>query len=125
MEVCDAIITVSGTVTLEIALIGVPMVIIYRVSPLTYEIGKCLVKVDHIGICNIVAGERVVMELLQHDAEPWRIAGEIERILTDAGYSASIREKLSSVRNRLGSGGGSAHAAQLALELIETDRGSE
>ncbi|HLO24722.1 MAG TPA: lipid-A-disaccharide synthase [Geobacteraceae bacterium] len=118
MQVCDAIITVSGTVTLEIALLGVPMVIIYRVSPLTYEIGRRLVKVDHMGICNIVAGERVVKELLQHDAEPRRIVGEIEKILTDSVYAASIRNKLLAVRERLGSGGGSARVAELALAML-------
>lgn len=118
MQVCDAIITVSGTVTLEIALLGVPMVIIYRVSPLTYAIGRRLVKVDHIGICNIVAGERVVKELLQHDAEPVRIVGEIEKILTDSVYAASIRTKLLTVREKLGSGGGSARVAELALAML-------
>ncbi|HEX8960836.1 MAG TPA: lipid-A-disaccharide synthase [Geobacteraceae bacterium] len=118
MQVCDAIITVSGTVTLEIALMGVPMVIIYRVSPLTYELGKRLIRVDHIGICNIVAGERVVQELIQHDAEPAGIAAEIERILTDQAYAAAIRTKLLGVRAKLGSGGGSRRAAELALEML-------
>ena len=118
MQVCDAIITVSGTVTLEIALLGVPMVIIYRVSPLTYAIGRRLVKVDHMGICNIVAGERVVKELLQHEAEPGRIAGEIEKILTDSVYAAAIRNKLLAVRERLGSGGGSERIAELALAML-------
>jgi lipid-A-disaccharide synthase len=118
MQVCDAIITVSGTVTLEIALMAVPMVIIYRVSPLTYAIGVRLIKVDHIGICNIVAGERVVRELLQHDAEPVRIADEISHILTDPDYAAGIRRKLSRVKEKLGSGGGAARAAGLALEMI-------
>jgi len=118
MQVCDAIITVSGTVTLEIALLGVPMVIIYRVSPCTYMVGKRLVKVDHIGICNIVAGERIVKELVQHDAEPGQIAGEIEKILTDSVYATSIRNKLLTVREKLGSGGGSARIAELALSMI-------
>ena len=119
MQVCDAIITVSGTVTLEIALVGVPMVIIYRVSPLTYELGKRLIRVDHIGICNIVAGERVVPELIQHDAEPGRIAAEIGRMLTDPEYGAAIRAKLSAVREKLGSGGGSSRAARLILEMVK------
>lgn len=119
MQVCDAIITVSGTVTLEIALIGVPMVIIYRVSPLTYEIGKRLIRVDHIGICNIVAGERMVPELIQHDAKPARIAAEIARMLAEPGYGAAITTKLSAVREKLGSGGGSANAAHLILEMLK------
>lgn len=119
MQVCDAIISVSGTVTLEIALVGVPMVIIYRVSPLTYEIGKRLVRVDHAGLCNIVAGERVVKELIQEDAEPERIAEEIARILTDRDYAASVRRKLFAVREKLGSGGGSEKAARLALAMLD------
>jgi len=118
IQLCDAIISVSGTVTLEIALMGVPMVIIYRVSPLTYEIGKRVVKVDHIGLCNIVAGERVVAELIQDEAEPVSIAGEIGRILTDPAYAAGIRSRLASVRGKLGSGGGAARVARLALSML-------
>lgn len=117
-NVCDAIITVSGTVTLEIALIGTPMVIIYRVSPLTYEVGKRLVRVEHAGICNIVAGERVVQELIQHDAEPEKIAAEIGRILDDADYAAGMRTRLSQVREKLGTSGGSANVARLAIEML-------
>ena len=118
MQVCDAIVTVSGTVTLEIALVGVPMVIIYRVSPLTYFIGKRLVKVEHIGLCNIVAGERVVSELIQDEAGPERIAAEIGRILTDRQYAASIVARLGHIREKLGSGGGSARVAALALDML-------
>jgi lipid-A-disaccharide synthase len=120
MQVCDAIITVSGTVTLEIALVGVPMVIIYRVSPLTYAIGKRVVKVDHIGLCNIVAGERIVQELVQHDADPERIAGEINRILDDREYARSMRDKLLQVKEKLGKAGGSRNVARLALEMTGT-----
>jgi lipid-A-disaccharide synthase len=120
MQVCDAIITVSGTVTLEIALLEVPMVIIYRVSPFTYAVGKRLIKVDHIGLCNIVAGERVVRELVQEDAEPALIAGEIGRILTDQVYVDGMRGKLAAVRGKLGSGGGSARVAELALAMLVT-----
>lgn len=118
MQVCDAIVTVSGTVTLEIALMGVPMVIIYKVSPLTYQVGKRLIRVDHIGICNIVAGERVVPELIQHDAEPAIIADAIGRFLDDRDYAAAVREKLRQVKNNLGSGGGSAKVAALVLEML-------
>ncbi|KAF0220707.1 MAG: lipid-A-disaccharide [Geobacteraceae bacterium] len=119
MQVCDAIITVSGTVTLEIALMQAPMVIIYRVSPLTYAVGKRLVKVEHAGLCNIVAGERVVKELIQHDAEPGKIAEEIARILNDADYAAAMKKKLGMVKERLGHGGCSEKVAQLALEMLK------
>jgi lipid-A-disaccharide synthase len=119
IQSCDAIITVSGTVTMEIALLCVPMVIIYKVSPLTYHLGKRLIRVDHIGICNIVAGERVVPELIQHDAEPARIAAELGKILTDAEYAAEMKIKLSGIRALLGSGGGAKRIAGLALDMID------
>ena len=119
MQVCDAIITVSGTVTMEmVALIGVPMVIIYRVSPLTYAVGKRLIKVDHIGICNIVAGERMVKELIQQDAEPEKIAAEICAILSNSDYAAAITAKLGTIEHKLGSGGCSRRVAELALTMI-------
>jgi lipid-A-disaccharide synthase len=118
IQVCDAIITVSGTVTLEIALMGVPMVIIYKVSPFTYLIAKRLVRVEHIGICNIVANQRVVSELIQHDAEPELIAREVERILTDPEYVAGIRENLKRVGERLGGGECSSRVADILMEMI-------
>ena len=119
MQACDAIITVSGTVTLETALIGTPMVIIYRVSPLTYGIGRHLVRVDHIGLCNIVAGERVVQELVQHDCEPEKIAAEVGMILDDPGYAAEMRRKLQMVKHRLGDGGCSKNVAGIITEMLK------
>jgi len=119
IQVCDAIVTVSGTVTLEIALLAVPMVIIYRVSPLTYAIAKRLVRVDHIGICNIVADERVVRELLQHEATPEAIAGEIGRILNDPVYADDMRSKLALVREKLGMGGCSGRVAAIVREMLK------
>jgi len=118
MQVCDAIIAASGTVTMEIALFGVPMVIIYKISPFTYAIGKRLVKVAHVGICNIVAGERVVPELIQDEADPVKIAKEITAMLTDAAYAADIRRKLLTVREKLGQPGAPARVASLALEMM-------
>lgn len=114
---CDAVISVSGTVTLEIALVGTPMVIIYKLSPLTYQLAKRLVKVDNIGLCNIVAGETVVQELIQDQANPEAIAAEIGKLLTDHAYQAAIVGKLGEVRSKLGSGGASVLVARLALML--------
>jgi len=122
MVACDAAISVSGTVTMELALVGVPMVIIYRVSPLTYEVGKRVIKVAHIGICNIVAGRRVVQELIQHEAEPFGIAREMERLLTDAPYAAEVREGLAGVRVKLGNGGALKRLARVALDMMDTDK---
>lgn len=116
---CDAIISVSGTVTLEIALVGTPMVIIYRLSPLTYQLAKRLVKIDHIGLCNIVAGETAVQELIQDDANGAGIAAEIEAILGNADYNRAIRQKLATVRGRLGGGGASRNVAQLTISMMD------
>lgn len=118
IRACDAVISVSGTVTLEIALVGTPMVIIYKLSPLTYQLAKRLIKVDAIGLCNIVAGEIAVQELIQDDANPSAIASEISDILGDADYSSSIRTKLATVRQKLGKGGASVNVAALIPKLI-------
>ncbi len=118
IRACDAVISVSGTVTLEIALVGTPMVIIYKLSPLTYQLAKRLVKVPNIGLCNIVAGETVVRELIQDEANTKNIAAEIGTILTDAGYDGTIRHKLAQVRSRLGCGGASRNVARLIFTLM-------
>jgi len=120
IRACDAVISVSGTVTLEIALIGTPMVIIYKLAPLTYLLAKRLVKVEHIGLCNIVAGETVVKELIQHEADPAGISAEIEKILGNVMYSNEIKQKLSAVRSLLKRGGASANVARLAVSLMES-----
>jgi len=120
IRACDAVISVSGTVTLEIALIGTPMVIIYKLSPLTYMLAKRLVKIEHIGLCNIVAGEAVVKELIQQDATPAKISAEIEKILGNVQHANEIKQKLSAVRSQLKCGGASANVARLALTLIDS-----
>ena len=74
---CDAIVSVSGTVTLQIALAGTPMVIFYKLSPISYAIGKLLVKVDHFGLANIVAGKRIIKELVQDEASAEVLSDEI------------------------------------------------
>ena len=118
IRTCDAIISVSGTVTLEIALVGTPMVIIYKLTPLTYHIARRLVKIEHMGLCNIVAGRSLVKELLQDQATPEAIAAEITRILLDETYREKMVADLESIREKLGGGGAAARTAFLALDLI-------
>jgi len=118
MVACDAAISVSGTVTMELALVGVPMVIIYRVSPLSYQIGKRVIKVPHIGICNIVAGKAVARELIQHEVTGPAIAQEVEALLGDAKYAQWMRDEFAQVRVKLGSGGALERLAALASELL-------
>lgn len=117
IRACDAVVSVSGTVTLEIALVGTPMVIIYKLAPLTYQLAKRLVKVPNIGLCNIVAGTTVVQELIQDQANPRQIAAEISRLLTDHSYHDGICQQLRTIRAKLGHGGASRNVAALALQL--------
>ena len=117
IRACDAVISVSGTVTLEIALVGTPMVVIYKLSPLTYQLAKRLVKVPNIGLCNIVAGETVVRELIQDEANPDTIAAEIGRLLCDHAYHEKIVNKLGKIHAKLGCGGASINVARLVLAL--------
>lgn len=120
LQCCDTVITVSGTATLEIALLGIPMVIVYRLAPLSYWLGRLLVKVPFIGLPNILAGKGVVREFIQHEATPANIAGEIARILQDSIYSESQRQALLTIRDKLGDRNGSAVLARLAADMLAT-----
>lgn len=115
---CDTILTVSGTVTLQIALVGTPMAIFYKVSPLTYAIGKRLIKVDHAGLANIVAEDRIVPEFIQDMATPQNLADEALRVLNDSRYANNMRSALEQVHTKLGEPGCSARVAAMLLELL-------
>jgi len=114
----DLVITASGTSTLETAIAGTPMIVVYKVHPLSYQIGKMVVKVKNIALANLVAGETVVPEFIQNNARPKKIAAEALRILTDANIRKTQIEKLSRVKEKLGEPGASRRAAELALKLI-------
>lgn len=112
-------VAASGTVTLQAALHGVPMVIIYKVSRLTYAVGRLLVRgVRHIGLVNLVAEKSLAAELLNPLASAANIRREVERLLADAAdYTARSRE-LAALRRRLGGPGASERAAAIALRLL-------
>ena len=118
IQCCNAVMTASGTASLEIALLTVPMVIAYRLSLLTYWLGKWLVNTPFIGLPNIVSGKSIVKELIQQDASAEKLSAEIIRILADQAYADVMRENLSQVKRLLGQGGGSKNMAQLALEML-------
>ncbi len=115
---CDAAVVASGTASLETALLGVPMVIVYRMNPLTHLLARAVSEVPHIGMPNLIAGERVVPELVQGDCTPERIATELRRILTDPALADRIRMGLSTVRARLGRPGAIPRAARAAWSMI-------
>lgn len=119
MQCCDAIITASGTATLEIALMGIPNVITYEISPISYFILKRLVTIENIGLVNIVAEKSIIKEFIQHQATAENIAGEIDKVLTDDEYRNKMISELNQVRARLGKEGGSNNVAQLAHEMLE------
>jgi len=116
---CDTILTVSGTVTLQIALTGTPMAILYKMSPVTYAIGKRLVKVAHAGLPNIVACKRVVPEFIQDEATPQALASEALHVLNDTGYADIMRESLQGVQKQLGEPGCSTRVAEMLFKLLE------
>jgi lipid-A-disaccharide synthase len=114
---CDAVLTVSGTVTLQVALVGTPMTILYKMAPLTYAVGRRVVKVSHIGLVNIVAGRQIVKEFIQQEATAENLAAEILKILQDSHYNRNLREELDKVRGLMGEAGCSGRVARMAVDL--------
>lgn len=119
LRASDAAMVTSGTATLETGLMAVPMVIVYRMSSLSYLLGRMFIHVKHIGLVNIVAGRTVVPELIQDDVTPEKIAGAIGTILADQGKHDQVANDLQQVRVLLGEGGASFRAASVARELLE------
>lgn len=120
-----ASVVASGTATVEAALMGSPFVVVYRVSPVTYAIAKRVVKVPHVAMANLIAGKRVVKELIQDDFTASNIVQEIERLLPDGGPRQSMMEELARIRGLLRSHpedrgnneGAIARVAEVALQL--------
>ena len=119
-ERCDAIVAASGTVTLQAAMFGTPMVIIYKVSPISAWLAKALVRVPSVGLVNLVAGRRLVPELLQDNATGDNIAREIQNLLKDEGELNQLRRQLVALRDVLGGTGASDRTAELALRMMPT-----
>ena len=113
----DVVITASGTATVQAALHERPMVVVYSVSPLTYRLGKPFLKVDTYAMPNLVAGRRIVPELIQDGFTPGRVADETVALLDAAERRAQVSEALRAVREQLGSPGASARAATAILEV--------
>ncbi len=117
LNASDVVITASGTATVQAALHGKPMVIVYRLAPLTYRMGRPFVKVDTFGMVNLLAGRRIVPELIQDAFTPARVADETVGLLTDPARAAEMRRALAEVRGALGEPGASRRAAEAVLSV--------
>jgi lipid-A-disaccharide synthase len=114
----DAAIVASGTAVLEAGLMQRPLVVVYRVSLITYLVGRLMLKVAHVALVNLLAGRRLVPELLQGDMTPERIAAEVRRVWDPGPPREEMLRGLEEVRGRLGGPGAAERAAEAVLELL-------
>ena len=119
MAACNAAVAASGTVLLELAILGVPCVATYRVSPLTYILGRLLIRgLRFFSLVNLIAEREIIPELLQHAVTPQRIAQELQPLLHQSPWRIAMREGFTEVCQRLGGAGASTRAAEVALLLL-------
>jgi lipid-A-disaccharide synthase len=118
LDQATLVITASGTVTLEAAIAGTPMIIVYRLSPLSYWLGKRLIHVTHIGLVNLVGKKSIVPELIQHDASAENISDRALAMIQDEHGLAQVRAELHRVAGKLGLPGASKRAAEVAMGML-------
>lgn len=119
MHYSTLVVVSSGTATLETALAGTPMVIVYKMSPITYLIARLMVSMPYIGMANIVHGKKVVPELIQRDVKPGKIAGVVFQLLSDKTIYSEIQNTLRKTRNLLGKPGAAEKAVDLLVEILD------
>ena len=115
---CHLVVAASGTVTLQAAIYGMPMVIIYKVSTLSYLLGRALVRVNNIGLVNLIAGKEIVPEFIQHEACAGNIASKVSKMLDDAAGRREMQRQLVKIRDVLGGVGASRRVADIALDML-------
>ena len=118
MAACDAAMAASGTLTMELAILQVPMVVCYRIAILSHLLAKSFIKVDFASLVNLVAEKEVVSELLQYRATPENIYREILPLLLNKDARDAMKQELARVGKQLGEPGGSKRTAELALEML-------
>jgi lipid-A-disaccharide synthase len=109
---------VSGTATLETALLGVPMVIVYKAHFLTYILTRLFIKLKYIGLVNVIAGRKIVPEFLQYEANPGKISDYILRLLNDKALGAEMKTDFAKLRQSLGKPGASKRAASRIVDFL-------
>lgn len=120
LNASSAAVVTSGTATLEAALLGTPQVVVYKTSLLTYIAAKLLLKVPYISLVNLIAGHRVVTELIQGDYDSANVVAELESLLTDEGTKKRISEGYSEIRKVLGDKSASKNAAEIIYKLCSS-----
>ena len=120
LQAADAVVTASGTATVQTALHGKPMVVLYKLSPLTYRLGRRMARVDMYAMVNLIAGQRIVRELIQDDCTAEAVATEAIRILNEPDYRQRMVDALDDVRRRLGGPGASERAADAVLDVVHS-----
>jgi lipid-A-disaccharide synthase len=118
LAAADLALVASGTATVEAALLGTPMIVVYRLATLTYLLGRPFVRVPHYAMANLIAGRRLVPELIQGDFTAERVAAEAQSLLGDPARLAAVKEGLAQVRERLGPPGASGRAAESVIGTI-------
>jgi lipid-A-disaccharide synthase len=124
LAAADAAIVSSGTATVEAALLDAPMVVVYRVTPLTALLAKPFVRTSYFSMVNLIAGRGVVPELIQKDFTPNKVAQEVLRLLNAPRAREDLRAGLAEVRKRLGPPGAVDRAADAIVELLSTVAGN-
>lgn len=118
IQACTAVISASGTVTLEVALLGIPQVIIYKVNKVTEIIGRLFIRLPHYALCNLIAGQEIGKELLQHFATADNIVNEMNRLLNDADYKAAKEMQMTQLQQKFDNKNPAANTAELLLDLV-------
>ena len=122
LAAADVAVTASGTATVQAALHGCPMVIVYRLSALTYRVVRAFAQVDTVGMVNLIAGRRVAPELVQAAFTAPAVSAEVVRLLSDDSHAAEARRALGAVRERLGAAGASRRAAAAVLAAARQEK---